>query len=308
MNRQLKFDLEVNPNALLCPNPQEFYSKCYITEDVVDNFRTIPGVKSATKIANVVFTDLLAPANCGFTAGTAPLDAKDIDVCSLSAMAEICRFDLESSFVSLQMAKGSNGNWTVPSFMAYYWDEMANEIQEEVAILRWQGDTTGGSGTYLDLCDGYNVQFDSDGDIIPVAAAVGGVDVSNVLAEMDKVYNALPAACKFKTSALRFFVSANVASAYLLAAAQGNTQTYVTQALPLTYLGIKVVVQEGMANDTMVLTVKDNLIYAFDGEDDGKALKAINLEDTVAEPVLRTRTNLKVGFHYVNPFQIVYYS
>jgi hypothetical protein len=58
----------------------------------------------------------------------------------------------------------------------------------------------------------------------------------------------------------------------------------------------------------MVLTVKDNLIYAFDGEDDGKALKAINLEDTVAEPVLRTRTNLKVGFHYVNPFQIVYYS
>lgn len=306
MNRQLKFDLEVQTNALLCPNPQEFYSKCYITEDVVDNFRTIPGVKSATKIANVVFNDLLAPANCGFTAGTAPLDAKDIDVCSLSAMAEICRFDLESSFVSLQMAKGSNGNWTVPSFMAYYWDEMANEIQEEVSILRWQGDTTGGSGTYLDLCDGYNVQLAADPDIVPVANTP--ITVSNVLAQMDKVYNALAPACKFKTSALRFFVSANVASAYLLAAAQGNTQTYVTQALPLTYLGIKVVVQEGMANDTMVLTVKDNLIYAFDGEDDGKALKAINLEDTVAEPVLRTRTNLRVGFHYVNPAQIVFYS
>ena len=58
----------------------------------------------------------------------------------------------------------------------------------------------------------------------------------------------------------------------------------------------------------MVLTLKDNLIYAFDGEGDASALKAVNLEDTVAEPLLRTRTNLKVGFHYVNPTEIAYYS
>jgi hypothetical protein len=58
----------------------------------------------------------------------------------------------------------------------------------------------------------------------------------------------------------------------------------------------------------MVLTLKNNLIYAFDGEGDGKALKAVNLSDTVAEPYLRTRANLKVGFAYVNPTEIVLYS
>jgi hypothetical protein len=58
----------------------------------------------------------------------------------------------------------------------------------------------------------------------------------------------------------------------------------------------------------MVLTLKSNLIYAFDGEGDSKALKAVNLTDTVAEPYLRTRANMKVGFYYTNPAEIVVYA
>jgi hypothetical protein len=75
----------------------------------------------------------------------------------------------------------------------------------------------------------------------------------------------------------------------------------------LTYLGIKVVVCPGMPDDTMVLTLRDNLIYAFDAEGDSKALKAVNLSDTVAEPYLRTRANMKVGFVHVNGAEIVLY-
>jgi hypothetical protein len=56
-------------------------------------------------------------------------------------MAEICQFDLEQSFVSLQMAKGSNGDFTVASFMDYYWNEMALTIAENVEKLSWSGDT-----------------------------------------------------------------------------------------------------------------------------------------------------------------------
>jgi hypothetical protein len=40
--RNLKFDLDVETNALLCPNPDEFYSKAYLTEDIADNYRTLP--------------------------------------------------------------------------------------------------------------------------------------------------------------------------------------------------------------------------------------------------------------------------
>jgi hypothetical protein len=57
-----------------------------------------------------------------------------------------------------------------------------------------------------------------------------------------------------------------------------------------------------------VLTLKDNLLYAFDAEGDDKALKAVNLSDTVAEPYIRTRANMKVGFVHVNGAEIVLYS
>jgi hypothetical protein len=305
MNRKLKFDLDIETNALLCPNPNEFYSRAYITEDVVDNYRTLPGIKSATKLANVTFDDLLKASTCNFSAPTDSLDAVDIDVCALSAMAQICQFDIEQSFLSLQMAQGSNGDFTVASFMNYYWNEMSLKIQEEVELIRWQGDTAS-EDDVLALCNGYLKGLLADATVVDVNNTT--VTVTNVLAEMTKVVVALPARVQRRKSELRFFVSSNVATAYEIAAASGNTQTYVTTPLALTFLGIKLVVAEGLPNDTMVLTRKENLIYAFDAEGDAKALKAVNLSDTVAEPYLRTRANLKVGFKHVNGAEIVLYS
>ena len=305
MNRKLKFDLDIETNALLCPNPNEFYSRAYITEDVVDNFRTLPGIKSATKLANVTFDNLLKASTCNFSAPNDSLDAVDIDVCALSAMAQICQFDIEQSFLSLQMAQGSNGDFTVASFMNYYWNEMSLQIQEEVELIRWQGNTAS-EDDVLSLCDGYLKGLLADATVIDVNNVA--ITVANVLAEMTKVVVALPARVQRRKSELRFFVSSNVATAYEIAAASGNTQTYVTTPLALTFLGIKLVVAEGLPNDTMVLTRKENLIYAFDAEGDAKALKAVNLSDTVAEPYLRTRANLKVGFKHVNGAEIVLYS
>jgi hypothetical protein len=310
MARELKFDLNVESNALLCPNPSEFYSKAYISEDIVDNYRTLPGVKSETKLARTLFTSVLKASTCNFPSTTESLDAIDISVCPVSALGEICRFDLEQSWISAQMVKGSNGSFEVANFMNYYWGEMAKEIGSEIEQIRWRGNTATASFTgdtaFLKLCDGYEKKLAADTDVIDVSATT--ITSSNVLAEMIKVVNALPAVLKAKRGDLRFYVAPNVALAYELAAAQGNTQSYITQSLGLSFLGIKVVVAEGMSDNTMVLTRKDNLIYAFDGEGDSKALKAVNLEDSVAEPLLRTRANIKIGFEIVNGNEIVYYA
>ena len=65
MNRNLKFNLDVDANALLAANPEEFYSKAYLSSpDIPNNFRTLPGVKSKTKLANVVFGQVLQAYNC----------------------------------------------------------------------------------------------------------------------------------------------------------------------------------------------------------------------------------------------------
>lgn len=313
--RELKFNLDIDSTALLNANPVEFFSKAYITEDVVDNFRTLPGIKSKTKIATTSFANILKASDCDFVAGDQTLSAIEIDVQPVSALAEICRFDIEASYLSLAMAKGSAASFEVQPFMNFYWDVMAKEIAAEVEVIRWQGNTGGtgagytGANAYKTLANGYEKQLLADAAVQDVAGTT--VTASNVLAEMAKVYNALAttnAALINRTADLRFYVSANVAAAYRQAVATGNTLSYVTKNLDFSFLDIKLVVCQGMSSNKMVLTLRDNLIYAFDGEGDGKALKAVNLEDTVAEPKLRTRANLKVGFKIVNPAEIVYYS
>jgi len=306
MSKKLRFDLDVDASALLAANPEAFYSKAYLGEEnLAENYRLLPGIKSKTKLATVIFGNVLQASNCGFEAPTDDLNAVELDVTALSALAQICQFDLEQSFVALQMTKGSNGDFTVASFMDFYWNEMAKTIGQDIELIRWQGDTTSVNAT-LALADGYIKALLADATVVDVANTT--VTASNVLAELAKVFAAAPAAIIRKKADLRLYVSTNVANAYELAAASGNTMTYVTTPLALTYLGVKVVVCEGMPNDTAVLTLKDNLLYCFDAEGDDKALKAVNLSDTVAEPYIRTRANMKVGFHHVNGAEIVLYS
>ncbi len=306
MERKLKFDLEVEANALLCPNPNEFYGRAYLTADVADTYRALPGIKSKTKLANVAFGSILKASTCNFEAPTDTLDAIEIDVCAFSAMAQICQFDLEQSFVALQMTQGSNGDFSVPSFMNYYWGEMAKQIEEDIELIRWQGDTLS-ENPLLALCDGHLKKLCADSANLAYSNG-GAIDATNVIDNMTLVLNGLPASVKFKKADLRFRVSSNVAAAYEIAAASANTLTYVTLPLGLTFLGIKVVVCEGMPDNTMVLSLKDDLVYAFDAEGDAKALKAVNLTDTVAEPYIRTRANVKAGFFHTNPEQIAVWA
>jgi hypothetical protein len=314
--RKLKFDLVTLPSAELTPNADSFYAQAYLgSSEITDNFRTLPGVKYAMKIGAVTFGDILQPALCGFNAPTDDLSSKQVDVCSLSAMAQICQFDLEQSFVALQMAQGSNGDFTVASFMQFYWSEMANSINGSIELLRWQGDT--GGAAPLNLCDGYQVKLTAalpppipvPGTPYVINGGTGGIATfAQLLTALQTAFALVPATIASRTADLRFYLPTQLVNIYRLGVAQGNTNAFITQDLSLTYLGIKIVLCPGMSNDTFVMTLKDNLLYAFDGEGDPSDLRAINLSETVAEPFIRTRANMKIGFDFVNPQDIVYYS
>jgi hypothetical protein len=309
--RKLKFDLQVDPTALLAANPEAFYSQAYLSEDTADNYRSLPGVKYKTKLATVTFGNILQPSSCSFTAPSDDLNAKEIDVCALSAMAQICQFDLEQSFLSLQMSKGSNGDFSVASFMSFYWGEMANKINGDIELIRWQGDTTSLNPT-LALCDGYEVKLTAgltDPNDTVINGGTGTIATFSALrTKLEAAFALLPASIATRTADLRLYLPTQLVNIYRLGVAAGNTQAFITQDLNLTFLGVKIVVCPGMSNNTFVWTLKDNLIYAFDAEGDSSDLRAVNLADTVAEPYIRTRANMKVGFEYVNGSDIVYYS
>ena len=309
--RKLKFDLQVDPTALLAANPEAFYSQAYLSEDTADNYRSLPGVKYKTKLATVTFGNILQPSSCSFSAPSDDLNAKEIDVCALSAMAQICQFDLEQSFLSLQMSKGSNGDFSVASFMSFYWGEMANKINGDIELVRWQGDTLSANPT-LALCDGYEKKLTA-GLTDPTDTVINGgtgaiANFSTLETKLAAAFALLPASIATRTADLRLYMPTQLVNIYRLGVASGNTNAYITQDLSLTFLGVKIVVCPGMSNNTFVWTLKDNLIYAFDAEGDSSDLRAVNLADTVAEPYIRTRANMKVGFEYVNGSDIVFYS
>jgi len=309
--RKLKFDLQIDPTALLAANPEAFYSQAYLSEDTADNYRSLPGVKYKTKLATVTFGNILQPSTCSFTAPNDDLNAKEIDVCALSAMAQICQFDLEQSFLSLQMSKGSNGDFSVASFMSFYWGEMANKINGDIELIRWQGDTASLNPT-LALCDGYEKKLTAgltDPNDTVINGGTGSIaNFTTLETKLAAAFALLPASIATRTADLRLYMPTQLVNIYRLGVASGNTQAYITQDLNLTFLGVKIVVCPGMSNNTFVWTLKDNLIYAFDAEGDSSDLRAVNLADTVAEPYIRTRANMKVGFEYVNGSDIVYYS
>jgi len=313
--RKLRFDLNIDASALLAPNAEAFYAQAYLgSTEIADNFRTLPGIKYKTKIGTVTFgTGLLATSPCNFpNLNTDDLSSHEVDVCALSAMAQVCQFDLEQSFVSLQMSAGSNGDFSVANFFNFYWSEMANAVNGQIEALRWRGDVLS-VNPQLALCDGYEKQLAASelaGDVInggggSITTFSGATGLG---AKLEAAFALVPAAIASRTADLRIYMPTQLVNIYRLGVASGNTQAYITQDLNLTYLGIKIVLCPGMSNNTFVITLKDNLIFAFDGEGDPSDLRAVNLSDTVAEPVIRTRANMKVGFSFVNPTDIVYYA
>ncbi len=312
--RKLKFDLQVDPTALLQANPEAFYSAAYLTSDIPNNFRTLPGVKYKTKLGTVVFGNVLQSSTCAWpTPGsTDDLSAVTIETEAVSAMAQICQFDLEQSFVSLQMAAGSNSDFSVASFMNFYWETMAKHVAQDIENIRWQGDTTSLNPT-LALCDGYEKKLTAA--VGPGGVINGGTGsittfsgVNGLGAKLEAAFALLPASVASKTAELRIYLPTQLVNIYRLGVASGNTNAFITQDLDLTYLGIKIVQCQGMSNNTFVITLKDNLIYAFDAEGDSSDLRAVNLRDTVAEPYIRTRADMKIGFFFVNDPEIVFYT
>lgn len=305
--RELKFDLTVNSNALLCPNPSEWYAKSYIDEDTLENYRVVSGIKNATKISTFTFADILKPQNCAWASVTATLDAISVSVTPLDAMVEVCQSQVEDSFYATKLGKGSAADFTPNDLMSHFYDVFSLKINEEIQTLRWQGNTGLTSSSYLKQVDGYEKKFLADASIVDVSATAS-VTAANVLGEMIKVKQAAPSSIIRKKADLRFYVSTNVAEAFEYAVSAGNTQAYLSLVNGQTFLGIKIVVCPGMTDDKMVLTLKDNLIYVCDGEGDADSINTVDMRATTNEPNIRSKASLKIGFFYTNPSEIIYYS
>lgn len=306
MAKKYKFDLTVDASALLQANPSEYYSLLYGMENAVTNYRVLPGIKNKTKIATVVFDNVLAEAGCDFNAQDGTVSAVEIDVCALTSQASVCQYDLEQSWLALEMAKGSNSDFSVASFMNFFWSQMAKKGHQELAQLMWKGDTTGESPLYL--CDGWLKRLCAAADFLTPDGTYAAITSANVLAKMGATLGKATAEMLVNPANMQFKVSADVAANYRIATASTNTTTNVTTGLSLTYLDIPVVVEYGLPASTIILSDYSNFIYALDAEGDQDNLQIVDFSKTTLDRRIGARADFKAGFYVVNTDQVVWYG
>jgi len=124
-------------------------------------------------------------------------------------------------------------------------------------------------------CSGLQAAFSGSYSSNTSTVQISGVSITsaNVVAEMTKVYNAIPNKNQNRKKELAWYVSSNVADAYRLAVATVSVETYLRQDLPLSFLGIEVRTAEGMSDNTMALSLKDNFIFLTDLMSDQRILQ-----------------------------------
>ena len=125
---------------------------------------------------------------------------------------------------------------------------------------------------------------------------------------MTKVYNAIPKALKNRKADIIFFVSSDIADAYKLAVAVQSAEVYTNKDAELTFIGYKLVVAEGMSDNTMVLSLKDNFIFMTDLLSDENAVSTIDMKQTTGDRKFRTISDFKFGVDYLNDAEFVVYG
>jgi hypothetical protein len=167
------------------------------------------GIKSAETI-NVMTTDAVfqAGGTCGFnSSGTTTITQRTITVGKIKIQESICPKVFEAKYTQKALREGSSYD-----YMAYGAEYSAQKVERIGAALEtaiWQGDTGSGNaqlnkfmgiGTIIDA-----LGFGGAGD--PIAGNTGALTTltsSNVIAAVDGVFAALPAALLDKSDVVIF--------------------------------------------------------------------------------------------------------
>ena len=310
MAKKYLFELDVNTlNAAHVVNPQEFFSKALLGERSTSYFRPFLNVNSKIKVGSLEFDDIIQAAGCDFTATDSNLDAKPMEPCKLAIGVEICQLDLQNSFIA-QYMKGSNTidfantQGLAPEFLAFYYERLGAKLEDNLERLTWKGDTSLTGTTYLKECDGLEVTLAASTG----TTALSGISITagNVVAEMTKVYNAIPA--ELDKSKVILFAASNVVAAYKVAVASASNEVYVNKVPDLNFIDVKIVEAKGISSNKMVASLESNFIFMTDLVSPASELITINMKATTGDRKLRTISDFTFGVDFVNDDEFVTYN
>ena len=267
----------------------------------------MPNVKYKQVIKRVATDDIIRNATCDFDpTSTITLTEKILQPESFQVNLQLCRSDFRQDWDALQM--GYSAFDVLPkSFADFLIAHAAEKVAAGMETSIWQG-VNATAGQFA----GIMTQLTTDAALPAgqkIAAVGGGVNASNVIAQLGSIIDALPAALYGKED-LTLYVSSNIYRAYVRAlggfaasgvGANGYDNKGTNQTLNDLYFdGVRVFLAPGMAANTALLSQTSNLFFATGLMNDMNEVRILDMSETDASQnirvVMRFTADVKYGF------------
>lgn len=274
----------------------------------------LPNVKYKQVIQRVATDGIVKDATCDFDAtSTVTLTERIITPEEFQVNLQLCKKDFHNTWEAITMGYSAFDNLP-PSFADFLIAHVAAKVAEKTEQNIWKG-VTANAGEFA----GFVTLATADATVLDVASpASGGITASNVIAELGKVVDTIPAALYGKED-LYLYVSQSVARAYVRAlggfGASGlganGTNAMGTQWWnngSLSFDGVKIFVANGMADDYVMAAQKSNLFFGTGLLSDQNEVQLIDMSPIDGSQNVRVVMRFTAAVQYGIGAEVVLYT
>ena len=294
----------------------KYISAALLSASTIENggIEVKPNIKYKEVIKKLSTDAIVKDATCDFNAtSTITLTENILQPEEFQVNLQLCKKDFHNDWEAVQMGYSAFDSLP-PSFADYLIGHVAAKVAEKTEQNIWKG-VTANAGEF----NGFATLLAADAGL-PAAQEVLGTTVTaaNVIAELGKIVDAIPAALYGKED-LHIYVSQNIAKAYIRAlggfGASGlgasGTNAMGTQWWnngSLSFDGIKIFVANGLAANTAIAAEKSNLFFGTGLMADNQEVKLIDMADIDGSQNVRVVMRFTAGVQYGIVSEIVTYG
>jgi hypothetical protein len=267
---------------------------------------THENIKYKLNVRNLATTGFLANATCDFVStGEVALSDVVLEPKELQVNIELCKANFRTQWESLEMRGAITGQEIPASFQEFFIQKNLELIAKDFEVAVWQGTT--GAGSF----EGLEAKLAANAAVIDVNNSATPLSAANILAELAKVYDAIPNEV-YVAEDVKIIIPISAAKFYQQAlAAVGSDAGYLAQstvgAKPLNYQGIDLVVANGLSNNKMVAARTSDLHFGTNVLTDLAEVRVIDMAETDGSDNVRFVARMTGGTQVTNGSNIVYY-
>jgi len=292
---------------------KKYISAALLSASTIENggIEVMPNVKYKSVINRIATDAIVKDATCAFDpTSTVTITERVIQPEEFQVNLELCSKDFKSTWQSIEM--GMSAFDTLPkSFADFLIGHVAAKVAEKMETNIWRG-SDANAGEF----NGFVPLATADATVVDVVGTT--VTAANVIAELGKVVDAIPAALYGKED-LYIYVSQNVARAYVRALggfqASGlganGTNAMGTQWFnngSLSFDGVKLFVANGLASNYMMAAQKSNLYFGTGLLSDQNEVRVIDQAEVTGAQTVNVIMRFTAAVQYGIGSEIVLYT